>query len=322
MSHQRHSYDPIRDPWISLYEKYNHKYRSEGDDAVFKTFTGVPIQVAERIFIDYQHQLFLPTRDILLMVLHFLKSHETENDATGRFYFGSRNTYRKKLWKAIFYLDTIMDEISLEERFSKYCPLSGPSIFNRVSMVIDGTQCPIFCPNGMNTTKADRISYFSGRSKDNTYSRYNLNYTVGVHIKTGQIVYVGGPHKGKVNDIECVRREGLIGTILSKDPYELILADKGYIGEPIFVTPIKKPKNGFLTEEESGYNRVIASVRQIVECSLNRLKNWGCLGRNGRWKLMGDEGKHKAVFNVCCQITNIAMQRNPVWSEVNWYLRD
>jgi len=116
-----------------------------------------------------------------------------------------------------------------------------------------------------------------------------------------------------------VRREGLIGNILSKDPYELVLADKGYIGEPIFVTPIKKPIH-LLTDAQCGYNRVIASVRQLVECVLHRLKIWGCLGKNGRWRLMGDEDKHRVVFNVCSQITNVAVQRNPVWSEVNWYL--
>jgi len=64
-------------------------------------------------------------------------------------------------------------------------------------MIIDGTQSPIYCPNGNGTTKEERIEYFSGRSKDNTYSRYNLNYTVGVQIKSGKIVYIGGPHKVK-----------------------------------------------------------------------------------------------------------------------------
>lgn len=55
-----------------------------------------------------------------------------------------------------------------------------------------------------------------------------------------------------------MRREGLIANILSRNPFEVLLADKGYIGEPIFVT-YKKPKNGFLTPEQVGYNRVLAS---------------------------------------------------------------
>jgi len=78
-------------------------------------FCWVPIEVAEKLFLDYQHQQFLPTRDILFMVLHFFKSFESEDDATGRFQFGSRNTYRKLLWKAVFYLDTMMNEISLDK---------------------------------------------------------------------------------------------------------------------------------------------------------------------------------------------------------------
>lgn len=310
----------IRRNWIEVFEKYNHKYRSEGNDAAFKSFAGVPMEVAEKIFLDYEHSVFLPTRDILLIVLHFLKCMEKEHDATSRFRFGSRNTYRKKLWNAIYYLDLMMKEISFDERLDDYLPTSNIPIFSKMSIIIDGTQCPIYCPNGIETTKEERISYFSGRSKDNTYSRYNLNYTVGVHIKTGRIVYIGGPHKGKVHDLECLRREGLIGEIVANNPCELILADKGYAGESIIVTPHKKPKNGLLTEEQLGFNRVITSVRQLVECTLNRLKNWGCLGKSGRWKLQNDEEKHRAVFNVCCQITNVSLQRNPVWNQVNWYL--
>jgi hypothetical protein len=43
----KNAYDSIRDPWIALYEKHNHKYRSEGEDRAFKAFAGVPIQVEE-----------------------------------------------------------------------------------------------------------------------------------------------------------------------------------------------------------------------------------------------------------------------------------
>jgi hypothetical protein len=50
-------------------------YRSEGNDRAFKAFAGVHMAVAEKIFLDHRHFVFLPTRDILLMVLHFLKAY-------------------------------------------------------------------------------------------------------------------------------------------------------------------------------------------------------------------------------------------------------
>jgi hypothetical protein len=201
----------IRRNWVKLYEKYVGPYRSEGNDRAFKSFCGIDIMVAEKIFLDYQHILFLPDREKLMIVLHFLKTFDTEDNSTTLFQFGSRNTYRKYLWKTLQYLDIVMTEVKLENRFEDYYPLRDVPVFSRVTMIIDGTQCPLFCPRSK--SKEEKQEYFSGRSKDNTHSRYNFNYTVGVHVKSGKIVYVGGPHKGSVHDLECVRREGLIGQI-------------------------------------------------------------------------------------------------------------
>jgi hypothetical protein len=85
---------------------------------------------------------FLPTRDILLMVLHFLKAYPTEDEGTDLFGYGSRNIYRHKLQTAIYYLDAVMIEPDLDDRLEDFIQLTPIPIFSRVSMIIDGTQCP------------------------------------------------------------------------------------------------------------------------------------------------------------------------------------
>lgn len=98
----------------------------------------------------------------------------------------------------------------------------------------------------------------------------------------------------------------------------MILADKGYVGEPIFVRPYKANRGHNVTPQEEAFNTVLASVRQIIECTIQRLKIFGVLGRRGKFTC--HEDKHAAVFNVCAQITNISLERNPVWLIVNQYL--
>jgi hypothetical protein len=213
-----------------------------------------------------------------------------------------------------------MIEPDLDDRLEDFIQLTPISIFSRVFMIIDGTQCPIACPSGVNDDKYTRMS-FKGRSKDNSRSSYNLNYTVGVNVRSGKIVYVGGPHEGATHDVECVRREGLIGVILSHDPYELIIADKGYIGEPFFLTPHKKNIGQVLTPQQVAENRIIASVRQLIECTLHRLKIFGILGEDRKFRLNHNFEKHETIFNLCTKITNISLERNPVWHKINFYLQ-
>lgn len=98
----------------------------------------------------------------------------------------------------------------------------------------------------------------------------------------------------------------------------MILADKGYIGEPIFVRPYKANRGHNLTAEEEAFNTVLSSARQIVECSIQRLKIFGVLGRSGKFTCSHE--KHAQVFSVCAQITNVSLARNPVWLNINQYL--
>ncbi len=176
---------------------------------------------------------------------------------------------------------------------------------------MDGTDCSIDRPS----LREERNFHSNGRHKENTYGRYNWKYTVACQICTGKICYVIGPDGGSVADITSLKEGELISKIVSWDPFEIIIADKGYQGHWKTLSPFKGRD---LLPEQEAFNEVLASVRQLVECTIKRIKQFGVLGGRGRFHC--DKIQHQYVFNVCCQITNICLERNPVWQNINWYL--
>jgi len=167
-----------------------------------------------------------------------------------------------------------MCEIDIEKRFDGHIPTEG--IFKDISMIIDGTDIPIDRPY---ISKTDRQIFFSGRKKENARSKYNFKYTVGVQITNGTIVFIDGPECGSKSDIRILRESEVIGFIIDRNPFEIVLGDKGYQGMPNVLTPFKDP-----TADQDAFNQVIASVRQIVECTLQRIKIFGILGERGRYR--------------------------------------
>lgn len=118
------------------------------------------------------------------------------------------------------------------------------------------------------------------------------------------------PDNGAVKDSSL-----LVYTFADSD--DILLADKGYQGQPRMLTPFK---GSSISPEESAFNEILASVRILVECVLKRIKNFGALGSRGRFR-SNDHGKHCALFRVACQVTNITLEEEPIWSHSNFYLR-
>ena len=73
--------------------------------------------------------------------------------------------------------------------------------------------------------------------------KYILKYEIGVNWSNGFICWIGGPIQGKYHDVTLSRKYGILAnqSILNKG--ELCWADKGYIGEDLFITPVKNPSN-------------------------------------------------------------------------------
>jgi hypothetical protein len=175
-------------------------------------------------------------------------------------------------------------------------------------MVVDGTECPVAIP----VDKQSKIGLCSTRNKDNSHGLYNLKYTVCVHIQSGKICAILGPDRGKNADISALRKHQ---HLLKLKEGELLLADKGYQGHERCLSGFKSTKKHQLNIDDLAFNETLDSVRQIVECTLKRLKDFGALGSAGRWKCSWK--KHAKVFNVCAQITNLMLERDPVWLKIN-----
>jgi hypothetical protein len=265
------------------------KYSANEEHRKFKAWTGVTPTVAESIFQKYFNPIGLPDRSRVLIVLQFLKSMSTEDEGAAEFKL-SRKTYRKYLWSAIEYLNESMNEIDISRRYSSLVPKTG--VFANVSLIVDSTDCPIDRPSKLE----DRLEYTSGRSKENTYGRYNLKYTVGCQITTGEICLLLGPEPGRISDIVALRN----GAVEMKDlqPKEILLADKGYQGHYKCLSPFKGTS---ITPTEEAFNEVLASVRILLECVFQRMKIFGVLGRKGIFR--HTISKHKLVFNLVCQVT-------------------
>jgi len=298
-------------PWICLFEYFFGPFSFVDNCRVFRAFTGVSLQVAECIFERYKHTQYLPDRSTLLMLLHYLKVYPTEDNGRLLFNIKTRYTYRHRLWKVINYLDGVMNEIDLDKRFEG--PIAEDGIFKDVAMVIDATEFPIERPS---KSKSERQVYFSGRKKENARSKYNLKYTFGVQIGTGHIVFMDGPDPGSKTDVRALRESLLMSELIDSNPDEVVLADKGYEGMANVLTPFKNP-----TPDEDAFNQILASVRQVVECTFRRLKIFGILGERGRFrKGCVTVPMHQRIVNICAQITNISFESEPLWFGSNLYL--
>jgi hypothetical protein len=131
---------------------------------------------------------------------------------------------------------------------------------------------------------------------------------VAVQIATGKICAILGPDIGKQSDINSLRQHQ---SELGLKEGELLLADRGYQGHELCLSRYKNSRSYRTDIDDYIFNELLDSVRQIVECTLKRIKDFGVLGSAGRFHC--DREKHVMVFNVCCQITNMKLDRDPVW---------
>ena len=166
---------------------------------------------------------------------------------------------------------------TLEKALGRHCVLplrkiSSVEEFKRLypgvqEVTLDGAERPIQRPkNNKNQKKA-----YSGKKKRHT--RKNIYLT----NEGKKILYLSPTKSGKIHDFNQLKKTGVIDGI----PEDIdILGDKGFAGinnlsnHETFV-PKKKPKNGFLTQEEKEDNSLISSIRIKVEHAIGGVKRLG-----------------------------------------------
>jgi hypothetical protein len=108
------------------------------------------------------------------------------------------------------------------------------------------------------------------------YERNVVKYNVIV-CHTGHIAYLSGGHPGAMSDTTLAR--SYIPPLL---PTDTLLADLAYVSVPHCLTPIKKPNNGVLTNDQVEFNRIVQYYRARSEHSFGWMKNWQIL--NNRYR--------------------------------------
>jgi hypothetical protein len=116
-----------------------------------------------------------------------------------------------------------------------------------------------------------------------------------------KIIWISGPYAGSVHDLVMARGH-LVPYLNEKKLF--LLADKGYIGENCFITPVRNPK----PIADIDQNILIGSVRQSIERMNKRLKVFNCL--KNIWR--GSFERHGLVFDVICNIMNIITEFQPL----------
>jgi hypothetical protein len=116
-----------------------------------------------------------------------------------------------------------------------------------------------------------------------------------------RIVWVRGPYFGPTSDVTVVLRGGLLKRLKRN---ERILADPAYQSHYRFITRINSPSS----PQDRLFNFKLSQRRIVSEHMYHRIKIFNCLRQPWR----GDLGRHRLVFTVICQITNVELNFRPL----------
>jgi len=165
-----------------------------------------------------------------------------------------------------------------------------------VAFTVDATEQHISRPWN---NQAQRL-YYSGKSK-----RHTVKSQVVITAETKEIVSVTSGHPGSHHDKRIWDEYRFFLHIAD---FESILADSGYQGiqhDCSSILPIKKPRNGQLTEANQAWNRRVGRRRVKIENTFGEMK--GCFRiLNRKWK--NRLSWYAATFEMCCALYNIRLR--------------
>lgn len=123
-----------------------------------------------------------------------------------------------------------------------------------------------------------------------------LRYEVGICILTGHIVWVNGPFRCGMNDLQ-ISRQALIGAL---EEGEMVEADRGYRGEHL---KIKTPSSLHVHSEKA--RKMKQNVRSRHETVNERFKNFSVMHNEFRHPELL---KHSSCFRAVAVITQLAIE--------------
>ena len=112
--------------------------------------------------------------------------------------------------------------------------------------------------------------------------RHRAGAAVQVLVGTeGQLCHVAEPVAGSTHDVVAFRQTGLADVVVEHLAQNLVIADLGYLGEPV-VTPVKKAPKGEHSPAQIDANKQLSGLRAVVERCIAHLKNWKILATGYR----------------------------------------
>jgi DDE superfamily endonuclease/Helix-turn-helix of DDE superfamily endonuclease len=135
-------------------------------------------------------------------------------------------------------------------------------------IILDGTLIPT-------RNRAAHRELYSGKRHESGAAVQILSNT------EGRLRHVGEPIAGSIHDVTAFRETGLAAVLADHMNENLVIADLGYLGEPV-VTPVKKPPKGELSPAQIIANKHLSGIRSAVERCIAHLKNWKILATGYR----------------------------------------
>jgi hypothetical protein len=277
----------------------------------FRSVIGVPPELLCYLFEKVRDCALGPQKDkaalkilekpvLLLVGLNFLKMYPTSQQGS-MFWRVSTDTYRSYVRLFMDGLEgPLRDQISLSSRFEQ-APAQG--YFSDIWLVIDATVCPSERPGKEPLQKL----LYDGRKK-----RHGYKYEIAVRIRDGRICWVAGPLPASFHDISVYRIFGLWSHLREG---EMLLADKGYVGEPSVRAPFKSSAGHPLSFEQIVINRVHEQGRIVVEHVFSVIKRFGILRYPYR---LHSKLPHSRVFLLCARLANLLFEIEPLSTHCAW----
>ena len=176
-------------------------------------------------------------------------------------------------------------------------------------VLIDAMEQQVYRPQDENQQEV----MYSGKKKQHTVKTQFVTST------QHKILTITEPVEGKRSDIQLCRD---VETLTQLPDDTEAIADKAFqsLGKEkdnqrsdslrdariLVTTPVKKPKNGELTKEESRWNAEISSVRVRIEHCIGWVKNWKIIGN--RYRCSGKI--YSSILQVICGFVN---QQTEMW---------
>lgn len=129
--------------------------------------------------------------------------------------------------------------------------------------------------------------------------------TDGVPFHISDVVY------GSKADVTLLRESGLLDRLTGETR---ALGDKGYVGEPKVVTPMKKPRLAELKEEDKKENKTKHSKRVVVENCFHEFKRWTILGGEYRGDIKEAKDLQHAsrIVHVIAALVKRRLAKHPI----------